>query len=84
MSDLTYIPTDAPSRPFAVGDEVEVLDRRGIALSVQTVTKAGPRRIKTTCGRSWTPDGEWTDGRLSYPFPSIRLVAPSNAEVKPS
>jgi hypothetical protein len=86
MSELTYIPTEAPSRPFAIGDVVEVLTRDHRVVGEQTISIVGARRIKTSCGRSWTLGGEWTNdgGRTGYPFPSIRLKNTGNAEVKPS
>jgi hypothetical protein len=74
-TDLTYIPTPPPPTPFTVGDKVEVLDREHAVLSVETVTKVFTRKVKTSCGREWTLDGEWFDGSAGYPFPSIRRKA---------
>jgi len=75
MSDLTYLPTDPPPRAFRVGDEVEILVRGSVRLSVQRVARVGAR-IVTGCGRHWTLAGEWIDGDGScWPFPSIRLIS---------
>jgi hypothetical protein len=75
MSDLTYIPTPPPSRPFQVGDEVQTLDRNHRVMEVVKVTKVTKRRVYTDCGRRWAIDGSWHDGSWQYPFPSIRLVS---------
>lgn len=72
MAELFYTPTEPPSTPFALGDVVDVLDRDHAVISRQTVTKASKRRVTTSCGRTWTQQGEWFDGQRGYPFPSIR------------
>lgn len=71
MADLNYTPTEPPATPFAVGEQVCVYDRNGCILSERTVTKATANRVTTSCGRRWTQQGEWFDGKKSWPFPSI-------------
>ena len=73
LSEVLYIPAAPPARPFVVGDVVEVLDRLHKVLNEETIKSVGKRAVKTACGRSWTANGEWFDGRRSWPFPSIRL-----------
>lgn len=73
MSALEYVPPTPPPRPFAKGDVVEVLDREGRVLSRQDVTRAGPRVVRTGCGRRWRQDGWWIGEERAWPFPSIRL-----------
>lgn len=80
--NLTYKEPVTPERPFKLGDIVEVLDRGHNVLSIAEVVAAGPRRIKTTCGRSWTQAGWWV-GEQAYPFPSIRLLPESNIKIAP-
>lgn len=78
MSALTYIPPEPPPRPFAVGDEVEKLDRNGRVMASQRITKVGKRRVTTDDKRGWRcADGWWWDGEAYWPFPSIRLARPS-------
>lgn len=77
---LTYKEPIAPERPFKLGDIVEVLDREHNVLSIASVIAAGPRRVKTTCGRSWTQAGWWA-GDGAYPFPSIRLLPESAIKI---
>lgn len=79
---MKYKEPAAPARPFKLGDLVEVLDRDHNVLSIAGVTAAGPRRVKTTCGRSWTQAGWWV-GEQAYPFPSIRLLLESNIKISP-
>jgi hypothetical protein len=72
MSDLTYKEPLPPSRPFAVGDVVEVLDRQHNVLSKQMIVKANAAGVATECGRHWTKNG-WFRGEIRiWPFPSIR------------
>lgn len=77
---LTYKEPVVPERPFKLGDIVEVLDREHNVLSFVGVVAAGPRRVKTTCGRSWTQGGWWAGDR-AYPFPSIRLLPESEIKI---
>lgn len=48
MGELTYIPPEPPPRPFAKGDEVEVLDRQHRVISRQIIVRAEKRRAKIT------------------------------------
>lgn len=68
---LTYVVPTAPSRPFAVGDLVDVMDREGKRMSTTRVMRAGPKIIKTRCKRTWSPRG-WYVGHGEWPFPWIR------------
>lgn len=77
---LFYTPTDPPPRPFAVGDEVETLDRDHNVMETVKVTRVTSRRVYTSCGRRWSLDGLWHDGNRAYPFPSIRLVRSDDQE----
>jgi hypothetical protein len=74
MSDLTYKPTPPPARPFRKGDRVESLDREGVAMGEHLVTSVRAGVVRTDCGRSWAVDGQWFDGSVAWPFPSIRLA----------
>jgi len=82
MINLTYKEPVVPERPFKLGDIVEVLDRDHNVLSFSGVVAAGPRRVKTTCGRSWTQGGWWA-GDQPYPFPSIRLLPEGEIKIAP-
>lgn len=77
---MTYKEPETPERPFKLGDIVEVLDRDHNVLSIAGVVAAGPRRVKTTCGRSWTQAGWWAGDQV-YPFPSIRLLPESDIKI---
>lgn len=78
MSNLTYIPPIPPSRPFKVGDVVEVMSRNHDVLSTQTIAQVleGPGTVCTKDGRTWALDGRARDGQqgATYPFPWIRLT----------
>lgn len=82
MADMTYAVPEAPARLFKSGDIVEVLNRDHKVIAIAGVVKAGPRRVKTTCGRSWTQEGWWAADR-AYPFPSIRLLQGGDATIAP-
>jgi hypothetical protein len=86
MSDLKYIPANPPSRPFRIGDDVQVLDRRHKVLGTRRVTKSFGGGVMTDCGRRWTKSGKWIGEDGALPFPSIRLVddAPDNSLTDPS
>ena len=81
MSELTY-KVSARLPALAVGDEVECLDRNFQSMGIQKISKVAKRYVQTECGRQWTTDyGEWIasfhgNKPESYPFPSIRKVAP--------
>ena len=68
---LTYIPPTKPSRPFKVGDIVDTMDREHNRMGTVKVVRAGPRIVKTSCGRTWSPRG-WYVGHNEWPFPWIR------------
>lgn len=72
MSDLTYVPAEAPARPFKVGDLVDVIDREGKVMSTREVTKKEDSDVLTDCGRWWTRSGWWIGDCRAWPFPTIR------------
>lgn len=72
MASLTYKEPVTPTRAFAIGDEVEVLDRAHVVLSTQKVVSVRVGRVKTSCGRSWDQRGWWIGEERAWPFPSIR------------
>ena len=75
MADLTYQVHELPTRAFVKGDQVETVDRDGTPMSKQTVTKADDKIVYTSCGRRWTQEGSWWNGKEAYPFPTIRHLA---------
>lgn len=77
MTYLTYVDPPKPTRPFRVGDAVDVVDRNGGAIGQQRVISVKGRAVTTDCGREWTKDGWWKGERDAWPFPSIRLATPS-------
>lgn len=82
MSDetrLTYVVPDDPPRPFQTGDVVEVMDRRGVVIGEQRVTKAADDLVTTDDKRNWTSDGWWLGENGAYPFPWIRLKSSAPA-----
>lgn len=84
MADMTYEVPETPERPFKPGDIVEVLNSNHKVIAITGVVKAGPRRVKTTCGRSWTQSGWWAADQVRlYSFPSIRLLEGGNAKIAP-
>lgn len=72
MNTLTYIEPEAPSRPFAKGDTVEVLDREHKVLGTQQIVRVNKASVETDCGRRWRKDGWWIGSEQAWPFPSIR------------
>jgi hypothetical protein len=73
MDDLPYKTFRAPKRPFVKGDWVAVKDREGKLLSTQRVVRAGPRVVRTECGRRWTQRGWYLGETRARPFPTIHL-----------
>jgi hypothetical protein len=69
---LTYVIPTTPSRPFVVGDLVDVMSRDGKRASTVRVMRAGKRTIKTRCGRTWMQNGYWKGENGSWPFPWVR------------
>lgn len=69
---LTYSVPPKPSRPFAVGDLVDVMDREGLHLSTRRVVRAGKHTCKTNCGRTWMQTGWLKATNGVWPFPWIR------------
>lgn len=73
MTDLTYKTPVPLTKPFAVGDTVDVLDRDHAVLGQQRIVRVGKRVTVTDCARRWrTEDGWWIGSAQAYPFPSIR------------
>lgn len=72
MGDLTYEVPPPLTKPFAIGQTVQVTDRCGGAMGTVTVTRVTKQTVKTSCGREWTPNGWWRGEDRAYPFPSIR------------
>ncbi len=76
MTDaLTYKRPQTPTRKFRVGDVVETLHRDGTPMETVRVVYAGPRVVRTSCGRRWDQRGWWFPGPNAWPFPTIRLQA---------
>lgn len=71
---IDYVP-NPQSRPFVIGDAVEVVDSAGTVVGRETVTGATLRKVTTACGRTWLPSGEWLGGKKWRPFPTIRHKA---------
>lgn len=69
---LTYVMPKPPSRPFRRGDLVDTFDREGKRMETVQVVRAGPRIVRTSCGRTWSPRGRYL-GSQEWPWPSIRL-----------
>lgn len=63
-----------PAAAFAVGDRVEIIRSDGTACGIETIKRVKRRHVQTSCGRLWTPTGEWFDGARPWPFPSIRKI----------
>lgn len=68
---FTFVVPTVPSRPFVKGDIVDTMDREGKRMETVKVLRAGPRVVKTSCGRTWTQDGYYL-GHQAWPFPWIR------------
>lgn len=71
--ELTNLPSAPPPRAFTVGDLVEIVNRNGNPIGEQAIVSVSDRGVSTACGRQWTSAGEWSDGRRTFPFPTIRL-----------
>lgn len=59
---------------FKRGDTVELCGSDGIPCGTMKVVRAGPRVVRTDCGRRYRQgDGNWidSDGRV-WPFPWIQ------------
>lgn len=72
MSAMTYVRPTKPSRPFVVGDLVDVMDRDGRRLSTRRVVRVSRSTCKTDCGRTWMQNGYWKGESGEWPFPWIR------------
>ena len=70
---LYYTPTDPPKQPFRCGDVVDTFDRNGVAMERVIVTYAGPKVVRTSCGRRWNQKGEWFPDDRAWPFPTIQV-----------
>ena len=69
---LIYRVPAKPSRPFVVGDLVDVMDSEAQVLSTRRVVRAGKYTCKTNCGRTWMQTGWFKATNGVWPFPWIR------------
>ena len=73
MPTLTYVVPAKPSRPFVVGDLVDVMDRDGRYVSTHRVVRVSKSTCRTDCRRTWMQkNGYWKGESGSWPFPWIR------------
>ena len=67
---------------FKRGDVVELCGSDGVPCGTMTVVRAGPRVVRTDCGRAYRQgDGCWIDSdRRVWPFPWIQPRGLAGAE----